>query len=650
MSMTFVTHAAIWALETSLAASVLILLVSGLRLAFRRHPGLSYFLGLLILARLLWPGGAIAPASSLSVLNWLEVSPRAAAFSPPDLIGLSEPSIPVTANDAASPEPPPLRDDATALLADRPGEVMADLSADNVPKALPGLDTPPVWALVWFLGMAARLLWVERSRRRVRQWLREAEPVREPRLLALLDECRTTFGIAQSIALRATPRLEVPALTGWWRPVILLPARLLAETPLETLRLILLHELAHVRRRHVLVNWFSILAQSIHWFNPLVWLALRRLRFDQELLCDHDACARLAGDQRRAYGETLLALASPPRANPGILVPMSAQFEQLKERIVMLNQFRSTARKWRVPLTALAMLLGVITFTRAVPDQPNQPAAAQNGEPLFYTAVEAEPDAATAAPAAQPAVLPKQLKPYVAPAPVATTSTNALPPGFISRKDRFMRLHAQMDILRDQVRMRQADLAQLREGLGLRETPGGGEPVSKSSERVAELTRSRARWAAEYEEVNQTLAQFKQQSPAQLRQTIPIARPDPQLDKLLNDLSQQEQRLVTLRADHGPEHPDVRRQLTSFAQLHKQIDARIEGLMLGWETLANSRRELMEKIELQLQEAQDRENRDRRNFSVYFNAKRELETMERVRDSLYERYLQEKLELDLAGQ
>lgn len=109
MSMTFVTHAAIWALETSLAASVLILLVSGLRLAFRRHPGLSYFLGLLILARLLWPGGAIAPASSLSVLNWLEVSPRAAAFSPPDLIGLSEPSIPVTANDAASPEPPPLR-------------------------------------------------------------------------------------------------------------------------------------------------------------------------------------------------------------------------------------------------------------------------------------------------------------------------------------------------------------------------------------------------------------------------------------------------------------------------------------------------------------------------------------------------------------
>ncbi len=166
-----------------------------------------------------------------------------------------------------------------------------------------------------------------------------------------------------------------------------------------------------------------------------------------------------------------------------------------------------------------------------------------------------------------------------------------------------MRMQHKMDELRHLVRDRQERLDKFREELGLREAPGGGEPVSRSSERVAELTRSRARWAAEYEEVNQTLAQFKQQSPAQLRQTIPIARPDPQLDKLLNDLSQQEQRLATLGADLGPEHPDVRRQEASLRQLNKQVEARIEGLMLGWETLANSRRELMDKMQQELEKA-----------------------------------------------
>jgi beta-lactamase regulating signal transducer with metallopeptidase domain len=54
----------------------------------------------------------------------------------------------------------------------------------------------------------------------------------------------------------------------------------------EELRFVFLHELAHVRRRDILMSWLMALLQVVHWFNPLVWFAFSRWRADRELACD----------------------------------------------------------------------------------------------------------------------------------------------------------------------------------------------------------------------------------------------------------------------------------------------------------------------------------------------------------------------------
>ncbi len=72
---------------------------------------------------------------------------------------------------------------------------------------------------------------------------------------------------------------------GAWHPVLLLPDA--AENwPLERRRVVLLHELAHIKRLDWLTQTLAYIAGSLHWFNPLVWLAARRMRVEREQACD----------------------------------------------------------------------------------------------------------------------------------------------------------------------------------------------------------------------------------------------------------------------------------------------------------------------------------------------------------------------------
>ena len=79
-------------------------------------------------------------------------------------------------------------------------------------------------------------------------------------------------------------------------------------SPAERLRAVLLHELSHLRHRDPLCNFIGQFARTVHWFNPLAWLALAQLRIEQERTCDDDALC--GGIVASAYAGHLLALAN----------------------------------------------------------------------------------------------------------------------------------------------------------------------------------------------------------------------------------------------------------------------------------------------------------------------------------------------------
>lgn len=103
-----------------------------------------------------------------------------------------------------------------------------------------------------------------------------------------------------------------PLLVGVVRPAIILPVTAV-HGPHDRLRMMLAHELAHLKRRDLLWNWLPALAQALLFFHPLVWLASRELRVAQESACDALALSATGAAPAR-YGEMLLDVIAAVRA------------------------------------------------------------------------------------------------------------------------------------------------------------------------------------------------------------------------------------------------------------------------------------------------------------------------------------------------
>ncbi len=103
-------------------------------------------------------------------------------------------------------------------------------------------------------------------------------------------------------------RVAQPVLVGVVRPLILLPPAALAGWSPEQLEMVLLHELAHVRRWDNLVNLAQRLAESLLFFQPMIWVASGWVRRDREECCDAMVVAHTG--QPVAYAEVLVAAAA----------------------------------------------------------------------------------------------------------------------------------------------------------------------------------------------------------------------------------------------------------------------------------------------------------------------------------------------------
>ncbi|MCS1407472.1 MAG: Regulatory protein BlaR1 [Verrucomicrobia subdivision 3 bacterium] len=116
------------------------------------------------------------------------------------------------------------------------------------------------------------------------RWFRLQPRIFDLRLLALLEECRKMAGVRRKVVMLPVDRMRMPAVFGLLTPHILVSKRLHEELDHTELKHILLHELGHVRRYDALPGMAGSLVAMVHWFNPLVWLAVRQFSMVRELL------------------------------------------------------------------------------------------------------------------------------------------------------------------------------------------------------------------------------------------------------------------------------------------------------------------------------------------------------------------------------
>jgi TonB family protein len=178
-----------------------------------------------------------------------------------------------------------------------PAPAMASIS-EMVAPAPPG---PPSHAelycaltIAWLLGALGMLaLWGKR-RARLAQALRAGRRVEHGREAEALARVRAWLLIRREITLIISPRITVPGVWRWRKPVVLWPEGMADRLSDEELEAVMMHELIHVLRGDNLLSRLQTLLCSLCWFHPLVWLIDRRLLAERELACDEQVI-RLGG-------------------------------------------------------------------------------------------------------------------------------------------------------------------------------------------------------------------------------------------------------------------------------------------------------------------------------------------------------------------
>lgn len=149
--------------------------------------------------------------------------------------------------------------------------------------------------------------------------------------------------LVKKINLRKTPRLlislktDIPMAIGWLRPIILIPAAMLTGLTPSQLDMLILHELAHIRRHDYLVNFFQTLIETLLFFHPAVLWISKQMRNEREY-CSDDIAVKVAGTPI-AYAHTLADTASICKKHRNHAIPnmaMAASGGDLKQRVVRL--------------------------------------------------------------------------------------------------------------------------------------------------------------------------------------------------------------------------------------------------------------------------------------------------------------------------
>jgi beta-lactamase regulating signal transducer with metallopeptidase domain len=255
--------------------------------------------------------------------------------------------------DAAADVSPPFNEHDTAAV-DEVANNDHDLKNEH-PARMTGVGLWHIATLIWLTGALAlviRMIWLHV---RLARWRAAWPSLADPALGALLEQCRGEARVRPTIVLQLAPGDIGPAACGVLSPVIVLPQRLIASLGRDELRLVLLHELIHVRRHDALVDLAAWGIACVHWFNPAAWLALAGLRRERELACDAALLDLLGAGARRDYGSVLLKAVETLQSRTttaGAVAMFERRFfsDPLERRIQMIANYR--------PATGAARIIG----------------------------------------------------------------------------------------------------------------------------------------------------------------------------------------------------------------------------------------------------------------------------------------------------
>ncbi|WP_162909907.1 extracellular solute-binding protein [Aggregatilinea lenta] len=356
-------------IEVTLRGTTLIAATYGVSVLLRRAPAaVLHWVWLLTLSAILimpvwvWAGpdwSMLVPVRSASETNGVsDVSPR--YFSIPVQPVVTEPlhpdNPPSAAQDPQIDTAPtgPLSPSATTAAQPSRRTWLDRVAFGPVEGAL----------LLWLTGVVLCLGHWSREQVGIVRLARRGGRCTDQTWLSVTRDTAATLNLKRQITLITSGEIVIPMTWGFLRPVVFLPA----DAPLwmaQRRQVTLTHELMHVKRGDTLTQWIGLLACALNWFNPLVWLAFRRMAVECERACDDRVLA--LGTSGPDYAGHLVALARSALHLPTSIRAFSRKSELSVRVHSILNPTRSRrSMTWRHGLTVMFGYLSLVTLPLSI--------------------------------------------------------------------------------------------------------------------------------------------------------------------------------------------------------------------------------------------------------------------------------------------
>ncbi|MBU8881329.1 peptidase M56 [Bacillus sp. FJAT-29790] len=370
-----------WVVETSIMASILVGLIIFVKALLRDklNPRWHYLLWMILIVRLLLPWSPDSSYSIYSILSYayettVSVQGPTGSTSENERMketnGISEAKI-ITEED---------RNAAVKLQKTLKGSNRDAIRIEEQKNRSISFHTFAFY--IWLAGVIVFGFATYLVNRRLYRYIKRQPVMTDRRIAKIFETCKKSMSVQMDIPLLLTGEISSPKVHGCFRPRILLSSAYISQLTEQQLQHIFYHELAHIKRRDVALNWLMHSLLILNWFNPILWYAYSRMREDQELACDAFALTFLDEKEQISYGHTIISLLEyysnhfqlPSLAN------LSRNKKTLKRRILMIKKFQEKSYRWSAIGLIAVVAISLLSLPNAQADRSNEKQKEQTAE------------------------------------------------------------------------------------------------------------------------------------------------------------------------------------------------------------------------------------------------------------------------------
>ncbi|NMM64815.1 transcriptional regulator [Clostridium sp. P21] len=354
----------LWVLRASIAASIAALLIILILKLFNKKISVRFqhALWIIVLLRLIIP---VEFQSNLSMLNLLHQTQQSSS-------NIEDKSTMRNMTYAASDF---LRDGKVQLKYKSKNQISqvgqfsekVVYKKENTIKEYVTDHILGITSCVWLTGVFIMSIFLLMAKGELQRKTLKMQKLNDLEITKLLNECKKKANINIDIPVYICDSFKSPCTLGIVKPKIYIPKCVCTKNNLEQLYYILLHELIHYKRKDLICNFLTVFATILHWFNPIVWLCMKRIKLQREYACDAYVLEIIGEEHVENYGMTLINFSKLLSNNrvPQLAVCFETK-NQIKRRIKMIKNFKKGSYKMSAVAVACCVLASGAILTSAV--------------------------------------------------------------------------------------------------------------------------------------------------------------------------------------------------------------------------------------------------------------------------------------------